>query len=60
MDVKIEATLEDDKVEELKKTTADAILVALDAVGMQAATLAARELQNNPSQECARQLFINS
>ena len=49
MDVTIEATLGGDSVEEVKKATADAILVALDAVGMQAATLAQMELQNNPS-----------
>lgn len=49
MDVTIEATLGGDSVEEVKKATADAILVALDAVGMQAATLARMELQNNPS-----------
>ena len=49
MDVKIEATLDGDNVEELKNATAEAIETALDAVGMQAATLARMELQNNPS-----------
>ena len=49
MDVSIEASLGGDSVEEVKKATADAILVALDAIGMQAATLARMELQNNPS-----------
>lgn len=49
MDVNIEVSLGGDSVEEVKKATADAILVALDAVGMQAATLARMELQNNPS-----------
>lgn len=49
MDVKIEATLEGDNVEELKKATEEAVVTALDAVGMQAATLAQMELQNNPS-----------
>lgn len=49
MDVKIEATLEGDNVEELKKATEEAVVTALDEVGMQAATLAQMELQNNPS-----------
>ena len=49
MDVKIEATLEGDNVEELKKATKEAVVTALDAVGMQASTLARMELQNNPS-----------
>ena len=49
MDVKIEATLEGDNVEELKKATEEAIETALDALGMQVATLASRELQNSPS-----------
>lgn len=49
MDVSIEASLGGDSVEEVKKATNEAIITALDAVGMQAATLAARELQNNPS-----------
>ena len=49
MDVKIEVTLNVDNVDEIKKATSEAIITALDAVGMQAATLAARELQNNPS-----------
>ena len=49
MDVKIEATLEGDNVEELKKATEEAVVTALEAVGLQASTLARVELQNNPS-----------
>lgn len=49
MDVIIEATLSSDSIEELKKATNEAILTALNSVGMQAATLARLELQNNPS-----------
>ena len=49
MDIQIEATLGGDNVEEIKKATAEAIETALDAIGMQAATLARMELQNNPS-----------
>ena len=49
MDIKIEATLGGDNVEEIKKATAEAIETALDAIGMQAATLARMELQNKPS-----------
>lgn len=47
--ISIEVTFNNDNIEEIKNATQEAILVALDAVGMQAATLAARELQNNPS-----------
>ena len=49
MDVSIEASLGGDSVEEIKKATAEAIETALNAIGMQAATLARMELQNNPS-----------
>lgn len=47
--ISIEVTLNNDNIEEIKNATQDAILVALDAVGMQAVTLARMELQNNPS-----------
>ena len=49
MDIEIEATLDVDNVEEIKKATSEAIINALDAIGMQAATLARMELQNSPS-----------
>lgn len=38
-----------DNVDEIKKATNEAIITALDAIGMQAATLARMELQNSPS-----------
>ena len=47
--ISIEVTFNNDNIEEIKNATQEAILVALDAVGMQAATLARMELQNNPS-----------
>lgn len=47
--IEIEVTLSNDAVEEIKKATAEAVLTALDSAGMQAATLARMELQNDPS-----------
>lgn len=40
--------IENDNTEEIKKAVQDAAIVALDAAGLQGATLAKRELQNNP------------
>lgn len=47
--IEIEVTLSNDNIEGIKEATAEAILTALDAIGMQAATLARMELQNDPS-----------
>ena len=41
--------IESDNTEKVKEAVQDAVLVALDAAGLQAATLARRELQNTPS-----------
>lgn len=38
-----------DHTDEVQEAVHDAVLVALDAAGLQGATLARRELQNNPS-----------
>lgn len=40
--------IEKDNTEKIKQAVQDAVLVALDAAGLQGATLARRELQNNP------------
>lgn len=40
--------IENDNTEKVKQAVADAVLVALDAAGLQGATLAQLELQNNP------------
>lgn len=40
--------IENDNTEAVKQAVQDAVLVALDAAGLQGATLAQRELQNNP------------
>lgn len=44
----ITVKIENDNTEEIKQAVQDAVLVALDAAGLQGATLARRELQNNP------------
>lgn len=41
--------IESDNTEKVKEAVQDAVLNALDAAGLQAATLARRELQNTPS-----------
>lgn len=45
----VEFRMGDDHTSEVQEAVHDAVLVALDAAGMQAATLAKMELQNTPS-----------
>lgn len=45
----VEFRMGDDHTEEVQEAVHDAVLVALDAAGLQAATLARMELQNTPS-----------
>ncbi len=45
----VEFRMGDDNSDEIKEKTKAAIKVALDAVGMQASSLAKRELQNDPA-----------
>lgn len=45
----VEFRMGDDHTEEVQEAVHDAVLVALDAAGLQGATLARMELQNNPS-----------
>lgn len=45
----VEFRMSDDHTKEVQEAVHDAVLVALDAAGLQAATLARMELQNTPS-----------
>lgn len=45
----VEIRMGDDHTNEVQEAVHDAVLVALDAAGLQAATLARMELQNTPS-----------
>lgn len=45
----VEIRMGDDHTSEVQEAVHDAVLVALDAAGLQGATLARMELQNNPS-----------
>lgn len=45
----VEIRMGDDHTDEVQEAVHDAVLVALDAAGLQAATLARMELQNTPS-----------
>lgn len=45
----VQITFSNDNTEEVKKELHDRVLVALDAAGMQASTLAKMELQKSPS-----------